>query len=154
MVGKDDFRKVPNGAGGIEHKLSLLYTYGVLTGKLSLSKLVDVYATQPAKIFGLYPQKGEIAVGADADIVIWNPNLKGTISAKTHSSNADINIYEQFETIGTAAYVIKNGTIAVENGQINPNLPKGKQIRLRTNCIESPYFKRMDNPGSFNCGRM
>lgn len=154
MAGKDDFRKVPNGAGGIEYRLSLLYTYGVLAGKLSLSKLVDVYATQPAKIFGLYPQKGEVAVGADADIVIWDPNVKGTISAKTHSSNTDINIYEQFETMGTAAYVIKNGTIALENGQINPNLPKGKLIRRRTNRIASPYFKRMDNPGSFNCGRV
>lgn len=154
MAGKNDFRKVPNGAGGIEHRLSLLYTYGVLVGKLSLSKLVDVYATQPAKIFGLYPQKGEIAVDADADIVIWNPNVKGTISAKTHSSNADINIFEEFETIGAAAYVIKNGKMAVENGQLNPNLPKGKLIRRRTNRMASPCFKRMDNPGSFNCGRV
>jgi len=153
MVGKDDFRKVPNGAGGIEHRLSLLYTYGVLPGKLSPSKMVDVFATQPAKIFGLYPQKGELGIGSDADIVIWNPNAKGTISANNHHSKADINIYEGFETIGNAAFVIKNGTIALENGKFNRALPQGKLIKRRPARTTSHYYKRMDNPDSYNCGR-
>lgn len=154
MVGKNDFRKVPNGAGGIEHRLALLFTFGVLTGKLSLSKLVDVFATQPAKIFGLYPQKGELAIGSDADIVIWNPNIKGTISSRNHHSKSDISIYEGFETTGEVAFVIKNGKIAVENGKLSGTLPNGQLLKRRTARSTSHYYKRMDNSGSYNCGRI
>ncbi|HQE53853.1 dihydropyrimidinase [Tenuifilum sp.] len=154
MVGKDDFRKIPNGAGGIEHRLALLYTFGALTGKLSLSKLVDVFATQPAKIFGLYPQKGELAIGTDADIVIWNPNVKGSISSSKHHSKSDISIYEGFETTGEVAFVIKNGIIAVDNGKLSENLPSGQLLKRRSTKTTGHYYKRMDNSGSYNCGRV
>jgi dihydropyrimidinase len=117
-AGINDFRKIPNGAGGVEHRLSLLFSHGVLQNKLSLSKWVDLCSTSPAKIFGLYPAKGEINVGADADIVIWNPEPKNTISVKSHHQNCDLDIFEGFETKGIAETVISNGIIKVENGNL------------------------------------
>jgi dihydropyrimidinase len=115
-IGKDDFRKIPNGAGGVEHRMSLLYTYGVLKNRISLNRFVAVTSTNAAKTFGLYPQKGEIAVGSDADIVVWNPKVKSIISAKTHHQNCDVNIYEGFETEASAEVVIIGGEI-VKNSQ-------------------------------------
>ena len=116
--GRNDFRKIPNGAGGVEHRLALLYTYGVIQKKFSINKFVDLLSTQPAKIFGLYPRKGEIAVGSDADIVIWNPDKKNIISSKTHHQNCDTNIFEDFETKGAAEFVIIKGEIAIKNGKL------------------------------------
>jgi len=92
-LGEKDFRIIPNGAGGVEHRLELLYTYGVLTKKISLNKLVEIFSTQAAKIFNLYPQKGIIKEGSDADVVIWNTEGKKIISVETHRQNADLNIF-------------------------------------------------------------
>jgi len=117
-AGIDDFRKIPNGAGGVEHRLALLYTYGVLEGKISLQQFVNITSTNAAKIFGLYPQKGEIAVGSDTDIIIWNPKIEKTISTRTHHQNCDSNIYEGISTKGAPEYVIVNGEIAVDNGKM------------------------------------
>lgn len=114
-VGKDDFRKVPNGAGGVEHRFSLLYTYGVLEKRITLNQFVDVTSTKASKIFGLYPQKGEIAVGSDADLVIWNPEKENTISVKNHQQNCDLEIFEGFKTKGAAEHVIIGGKIATED---------------------------------------
>jgi len=111
LVGKDDFRNIPNGAGGVEHRMELLYTYGVLEQKISISQFVAITSANAAKIFGLYPDKGIIKVGSDADIVIWNPNKKNVVSAKTHHQNCDLNIYEGIGTIGEPKFVIKNGEI-------------------------------------------
>ncbi len=112
--GQADFRKIANGAGGVEHRLALLYTYGVIQNKFSINKFVDLISTKPAKIFGLYPQKGEIAVGSDADLVIWNPYKKSIISSKTHYQNCDINIFEGIHTTGIAEYIIRNGELIIE----------------------------------------
>lgn len=117
-AGINDFRKIPNGAGGTEHRLSLLFSYGVNKNKISLNKWVDLCSTSPAKTFGLYPAKGEIQVGADADIVIWNPEPKNTISVKSHHQNCNLEIFEGFETTGIAETVISNGIIKVENGNL------------------------------------
>jgi len=116
--GRNDFRKIPNGAGGVEHRITLLYTYGVLEGKISLNQLVELTSTNAAKIFGLYPQKGLIAEGSDADLVIWNPNKEEVISAKTHHMNCDLNIYEGFSIKGTAEVVILDGRVVLENGKL------------------------------------
>ncbi len=116
--GIDDFRYIPNGAGGVEHRLALLYTYGVLQNKISINQFVDIVATQPAKIFGLYPQKGEIAEGSDADIVIWNPEKEQVISVKNHHQNCDNNIFEGFKTKGAPEHVIINGKIVLFSGNI------------------------------------
>ncbi len=155
-VGKDDFRKIPNGAGGIEHRLGLLYTFGVLKDIITINQLVDIFATQPAKIFGLYPQKGEIAIGSDADMVIWNPNPDSTISAKTHQSNADINVFEGFKVKGNSDVVIANGDIVLENGKINSSPHKGKLLRRDVVTQSTQYYKRSGNDSAYsnNCGRV
>jgi len=116
--GKDDFRKIPNGAGGVEHRLALLYTYGVLQNKLSLNQFVDIVSTQAAKIFGLYPQKGVIQEGSDADLVIWDPTVENQISKSTHHQNCDTNIYEGVNTKGYPKYVIINGEIVKSEARI------------------------------------
>ncbi len=121
-IGRHDFRKIANGVGGVEHRLPLLYTYGVLTGKISIKQFVHLCATQPARMFNLYPQKGIISEGADADLVVWNPRAQGVISAKTHHQQSDINIYEGMRTTGKAEIVIRKGEIAVSDGQFrNPS---------------------------------
>ena len=128
--GIDDFRKIPNGAGGVEHRLELLYTFGVLKNRISLNRFVELTSTNPAKIFGLYPRKGEIAEGSDADIVIWNPDTEKTISVKNHHQNSDINIYEGVNVKGSPEYVIKGGQIVIQAGQIINNDIKGRFLRV------------------------
>lgn len=125
-AGQKDFRKVPNGAGGVEYRIGLLYTYGVLTHKITMSKLVDLACTQPARIFGLSPQKGEIAVGADADIVIWNPTTKTVIDAKKDHQNCDLNIFEGFVKRGSAQWLIKGGLVLIKDGILHKDVAKGK----------------------------
>lgn len=117
QMGRDNFAKIPNGAPGIENRLALLYTYGVVPGRISLNRFVEIFATNPAKIFGLHPRKGTIAVGADADLVVFDPTVKGVISAKTHLHRVDYNPFEGFETIGAPSYVLVNGRVVVEGGK-------------------------------------
>lgn len=109
--GKSDFRFIPNGAGSVEFRPALLYTYGVEQGKINLEQFTELMSAGPAKIFGLYPQKGVIAEGSDADLVIWNPKKRSLLSAETQVQNTDINIYEGFETQGEAELVILGGEI-------------------------------------------
>ncbi len=94
-----------------------------------MMQLADIYSTQPAKIFGLYPRKGEIAVGSDADIVIWNPDTTDIISVKTHHQNCDINIYEGLPVNGKAEYVISNGNIIIQNGKMIDQTVRGKILK-------------------------
>jgi dihydropyrimidinase len=110
-AGENDFRKIPNGTGGVEHRLGLLYTYGVLKEKINLNDFVKITSTNAAKIFGLYPRKGEIAVGSDADLIIWDPSEEYTISKNTHKQNCDLNIYEGTKLNGAPEYIIKGGKI-------------------------------------------
>ena len=130
-MGINDFTKIPNGAGGVEHRLSLLYTYGVNTNLITINQFVDLVATNPAKIFGLSHRKGKIAKGMDADVVIWNPNKESIISAKTHKQNCDTNIYENFKVKGLPEIVIANGQIALENEKINVNDLKGNYLHRK-----------------------
>lgn len=118
MLGQNDFRKIANGAGGIEHRLELLYTYGVLQNRISLQRFVDVVSAQPAKLFGLYPFKGTLDPGSDADLVIWNPEHEKTISSKIHHQHCDHNIYEGMGVKGRAEYVIARGEVVVANGAL------------------------------------
>jgi dihydropyrimidinase len=119
MAGHDDFRLIPNGAGGVEHRLEVLFTYGVLEKKITLNKLVELTSANAAKIFGLFPAKGIIAPDADADIVIWNPNIRSTISPKYHHSKSDISIYNGMTISGKAEHVFCNGKIMIKNGKWN-----------------------------------
>jgi dihydropyrimidinase len=121
-----DFRKIPAGAGGVEHRLGLLYTYGVLENRINLNRMVDLFASMPARVFGLYPEKGDVRVGSDADLVIWNCDHEDFISAKNHHQNCDINIYEGIKIRGSADYVIAGGKIVIENGSITDHEIRGK----------------------------
>jgi dihydropyrimidinase len=130
-AGKDDFRNIPNGAAGIEHRLALLYTYGVLGGHIDLHQFVDLTSTRAAKIFGMYPRKGSITVGADADVVVWDPEATGTISAKTHRHKVDRNIFEGFKTKGGASSVIVNGRVQYQDGNLKVEKGAGRYIERK-----------------------
>jgi dihydropyrimidinase len=127
-LGLKDFRKIPNGAAGIQNRLSLMYTYGVLENRIDLHQFVEVNCTRPAKIFGMYPRKGAIMVGSDADIVIWNPEKEDVISAKTHLHKCDRNIFEGYKTKGAPSWVIVNGKVQFDEGKLNVERGAGRYI--------------------------
>ena len=124
-LGRLDFTKIPNGAPGIENRLQLLYYFGVAGGKISTNRWIEIVSTNPAKIFGLYPKKGTIAVGSDADVVIWNPETEHIISASTHHMKVDHSLYEGLHVRGEAEIIISRGEIIVENGMWNGNPNRG-----------------------------
>jgi len=130
-VGLHNFARIPNGAGGIEHRLALLYTFGVLKNRISLNQFVALTSTNAAKIFGLYPQKGEIAVGSDGDIVIWNPEKENIISVKTHHQHCDSNIFEGFKTKGCPECVIAKGNLVLSKEQCHTEKIKGNYLFRR-----------------------
>lgn len=127
-MGLGDFTKIPNGAPSVENRLAILYTYGVVAGKLSLQRMVDVFATAPARFYGLSPRKGSIAVGADADIVVFDPNYQGSISVKTSRQGVDYNAYEGFEQKGRAEKVFLRGNLIVDDGAYVGQLGQGEFI--------------------------
>ncbi len=128
-LGKEDFRKIPNGAAGIQHRLALMYTFGVSEERLDLNQFVDLTSTRAAKIFGLYPRKGSITVGADADLVVWDPAATGTISAKTHHHKVDTNIFEGFQTKGAPTTVIVNGRVQFQDGDLRVERGAGRYLK-------------------------
>jgi dihydropyrimidinase len=113
-MGKGDFTKIPNGGPGIEHRMSLIYSGGVASGRFSVNRFVELVATTPAKIFGLYPRKGTIAVGSDADIVVFDPKRQHTISAKTHHMRVDYSMFEGITVTGMPDVVLSRGRVLVE----------------------------------------
>jgi dihydropyrimidinase len=115
LMGKGDFSKIPNGHPAIEHRVEMLYSEGVVNGKISLQKFVELTSTNAAKIFGMFPRKGTIAIGGDADVVVFDPNKKHTISADTHHMNVDYSGYEGWEVTGKTETVILRGQVAIEN---------------------------------------
>ncbi len=117
QLGAKDFSKIPNGHPAIEHRMELLFSEGVKKKRISLNKFVEVSSTNAAKIFGMYPKKGTIAIGADADIVIFNPNKKHTLSKKTHHMNADYSSYEGFKVTGKTETVFMRGQLAIDNNE-------------------------------------
>jgi dihydropyrimidinase len=123
LMGAEDFSKIPNGHPAIENRMELLYSEGVHKKKISLNKYVEVACTNPAKIFGMFPRKGTIAIGSDADIIIFDPEKKHILSASTHHMNVDYSAYEGWEINGKVKTVLLRGKIAVDNGECL--LPKG-----------------------------
>lgn len=113
---RQDFTMIPNGGPGIENRMQLLFHFGVNQGRLRLSRWVDLVSTAPAKMFGLFPRKGAIAKGSDADIVIWNPDAEVTVSARTHHMRVDYSLYEGFQLRGSAELVLSRGEVIVEEG--------------------------------------
>ncbi len=128
-LGKDDFTRIPNGGPGIENRLQLIYHHGVNAGRLTLSRFVEVTATGPARLFGMYPNKGEIAPGSDADLVLWDPNARHTISAKTHHMRVDYSMYEGFEVQGNARTVLSRGEVIVDAGKFLGKPGRGRYLR-------------------------
>jgi dihydropyrimidinase len=129
ILGKDDFTKIPNGGPGVENRLQLLFHHGVNEGKISVNRFVEIVSTTPAKLFGLYPRKGEIAAGSDADIVVWDPKVEHTISAKTHHMRVDYSMFEGFKVRGTARTVLSRGEVIVDNGSFLGRTGRGSFLR-------------------------
>jgi len=129
LMGKDAFTLIPNGIPGLEDRVNLMYTYGVRRGELSLERFVDALSTRAAKLFGLYPRKGTVAVGSDADLVIYDPDYRGTISAKTHKVNCDYSGFEGMEIDGWPAVVIVRGVVQVRDGEFVGRRGIGKMLR-------------------------
>lgn len=129
LMGKDDFSKIPNGHPAIENRMELFYSEGVQKGKISLNKYVEVTATNPAKIFGMFPRKGTIAVGSDADIILFDPMEKHILSASTHHMNVDYSAYEGWEVMGKVKTVLLRGTVAIDNNKCLLDKGYGKFIK-------------------------
>ena len=132
LLGKDDFSKIPNGAPGVETRMSLLFDGGVVPGHISLNRWVEIAATAPAKIFGMFPKKGTIAPGSDADLVIFDPHGHTHWSARTHHSRADYQPYEGRTTKGACDVVISRGHLVVENGVFTGKAGAGRYLRRAT----------------------
>ena len=128
-MGENDFSKIPNGHPAVEHRMELLFSEGVKKDKISLNKFVEVTSTNVAKIFGMYPQKGTIAVGSDADIVVFDPDKKHSISVNTHHMNCDYSGYEGWEITGKCETVILRGKVAVDNNKLLVDKGYGKFIK-------------------------
>ena len=114
-LGKDNFAKIPNGLPGIETRLYLLWDGGVRAGRISMNRFVEITSTAPAKIFGLYPRKGTLAIGADADVIVWDPTKRHTLSQRTLHMRVDYSPYEGREVVGAPSHVLSRGKVVVEN---------------------------------------
>lgn len=128
QAGIDDFRKIPNGTAGIEDRMSVLWHHGVATGRLTPSEFVRVTSTNAAQIFNVYPKKGSVAVGADADLVVWDGEASRTISAKTHHQNIDFNIFEGMEVRGVAKTTLSRGEVVWHDGDLRAKRGRGKHV--------------------------
>jgi dihydropyrimidinase len=128
-LGKDDFTKIPNGGPGIEHRLSLIYTGGVHGKRFSANRFVELVSTAPAKLFGLFPRKGTVAVGSDADLVIFNPIGKETISARTHHMRVDYSMFEGIQVTGVPRTVLSRGWVVIDGGKFMGRPGAGQFLR-------------------------
>jgi len=127
-AGKDDFRLIPNGTAGVENRMEVLWHHGVSTGRLTMNEFVAVTSTNAAKIFNVFPRKGSISVGADADIVVWDPEASKTISAKTHHQKIDYNIFEGMTVKGCASHTVSRGNVVYAKGELQVERGAGRYI--------------------------
>jgi dihydropyrimidinase len=133
-LGRDDFSKIPNGAPTIEDRFSILWHFGVNAGVISPNQFVALASTNAAKLFGLFPRKGTIAVGADGDVVVWDPAVARTISARDHHMNVDNNIFEGIAVRGKARHVFSRGSTIVDDGSFTGSAGYGRFVKAR------PFF--------------
>jgi dihydropyrimidinase len=131
-LGRGDFRKIPNGLPGVEDRVDLLHDGGVVAGRITRERWVELIATAPARLFGMYPRKGAIAVGSDADIVVYDPTRRHTISAKTHHMDVDYSCYEGREVQGASEVVLSRGTVVVRDGEWRGPAGHGKFVKRAT----------------------
>jgi len=139
-AGKDDFTKIPNGTAGIEDRMAIMWDAGVNTGKLTMNEFVAVTSANSAKIFNIYPQKGSITPGADADIIVWDPEASRTISAATHHQNIDFNIFEGRTVKGVPTHTLSRGNLVYKDGDLRAVKGAGKYVKRKA---FSPVFEAM-----------
>jgi len=128
MMGREDFSKIPNGTGGVEDRMSVLWHLGVGSGRLTPNEFVRVTSTNAAQIFNIYPRKGSVSVGADADIAVWDPEGSRTISAKTHHQKVDFNIFEGMVVKGVPSHTISQGRVCWANGKLDTVKGSGRYV--------------------------
>ncbi|REK23325.1 MAG: dihydropyrimidinase [Actinobacteria bacterium] len=133
QLGRDDFSKIPNGMPGVENRFGLIYNGGVAEGRISLNRFVEIIATTPARMFGMYPRKGTIAIGSDADIVVFDPNGRTTISVDTHHMAVDYSAYEGWELQGKVETVLSKGKTIVANDEYLGSPGDGAYLRRGEN---------------------
>jgi dihydropyrimidinase len=132
-MGRGDFTKIPNGIPSLEDRVNLYFTHGVKKGRIDLHRFVETASTQAAKLFGLFPRKGAIQPGSDADLVVYDPNYRGKISAKTHSMNLDYNSFEGFEIEGRPHVVTVRGKVAAKEGKFVGEVGRGQLLKREPN---------------------
>jgi dihydropyrimidinase len=145
-AGKDNFAKIPNGTGGVEDRMMALWTHGVRAGRLTQEEFVAVTSANAAKIFNLYPRKGSVSVGADADLVVWDPNATKILSAKTHHQKVDFSIFEGMEITGTPSHTISQGRLVYAKGDLRPQKGAGRYIKRPA---FTPGFSARERRASF-----
>ena len=141
QMGRDDFTRIPNGTGGIEDRMHLLWHHGVNSGRLTPNEFVAVTSTNAAKIFNIYPRKGSISVGADADLVIWDPERDKTISRDTHYQNVDFNIFEGMSVRGVNVVTISQGKVVYQDGEVRSERGSGRYVKRP---VYAPYYEALD----------
>jgi len=146
-AGKDDFTLIPNGTAGVEDRMAVMWDAGVNTGKLTMNEFVAVTSSNAAKIFNIYPQKGAIAVGSDADIVVWDPAGTRTISAKTHHQNIDFNIFEGRTVTGVPTHTLSRGNLVYKEGDLRAVKGAGQYVKRKP---FSPVFGAMAKQAEIN----
>ena len=129
MLGEGNFTQIPNGIPGIEERVALMYTYGVKRRNLGIDRFVDALSTKPAKLFGLYPRKGTIAVGSDADLVIWDDKYRGKVTAAAQHANCDYSGFEGMEVEGRPAVVTVRGKVQVRDGVFTGERGRGRLLK-------------------------
>ncbi len=146
-AGKDNFSLIPNGTAGVEDRMAIMWDAGVNTGRLTMNEFVAVTSANTAKIFNIYPQKGSISVGADADIIVWDPLATRTISAKTHHQNIDFNIFEGRTVKGVPTHTLSRGNLVFKDGDLRAVKGAGKYIKRKP---FSPVFGAMAKQADIN----
>jgi dihydropyrimidinase len=131
-LGRGDFRKIPNGLPGVEDRVDLLHDGGVLAGRITKERWVDIISTAPAKLFGMYPHKGAVAIGADADLVVYDPDRTRVISAASHHMDVDYSCYEGRSVQGASDVVLSRGSVVVRDGEFTGRKGHGKFIKRST----------------------
>jgi dihydropyrimidinase len=132
-MGREDFTKIPNGCGGVEDRMAVLWHHGVNSGRLTPNEFVRITSTNAAQIFNLYPRKGAVRVGADADLVVWDPNASKTISVKTHHQKVDFNVFEGMTVQGVAMHTLTRGALAWTDGELRAVRGAGRYLKRPPN---------------------
>ena len=141
QMGKDDFTLIPNGTGGIEDRMGLLWHHGVNMGRLTKNEFVAATSANAAKIFNIYPRKGSVSPGADADLVVWDPELERTISKETHHQNVDFNIFEGMKVRGANIATLSQGKVVYQDGELRVERGAGRYINRP---VYAPYYEALE----------